>query len=117
MGKSVRAVGALLGLALAAIAGAQDIRTIRSGWSCHSRPAAPPTSSRGSSRRNSASASDSRLIVDNRPGAGSNIGTDIVAKAPKDGYTLVVGTVQHIVNRYLFVSLPYDPVKDFDRSR
>src|SRR6187401_2110195 len=54
-----------------------------------------------------------QVIVDNRPGAGSNIGTDIVAKAPKDGYTLVVGTVQHIVNAYLFAALPFDPAKDF----
>ena len=54
-----------------------------------------------------------QVIVDNRPGAGSNIGTDIVAKAPKDGYTLVVGTVQHIVNPFLFSSLPFDAVKDF----
>lgn len=54
-----------------------------------------------------------QVVIDNKPGAGSNIGTDIVAKAPKDGYTLVVGTVQHIVNPYLFAALPFDPVKDF----
>lgn len=113
MGKSVRAVGALLGLALAAIAGAQDypnhpIRLVVP------QPAGGPTDIVA---RIVAQKLGERLgqqvIVDNRPGAGSNIGTDIVAKAPKDGYTLVVGTVQHIVNRYLFVSLPYDPVKDF----
>jgi len=54
-----------------------------------------------------------QVVVDNRPGAGSNIGTEIVAKAPKDGYTLVVGTVQHIVNPFLFPALPFDAVKDF----
>jgi tripartite-type tricarboxylate transporter receptor subunit TctC len=54
-----------------------------------------------------------QVVVDNRPGAGSNIGTDIVAKAPKDGYTLVVATVQHIVNPFLFSSMPFDAVKDF----
>jgi tripartite-type tricarboxylate transporter receptor subunit TctC len=54
-----------------------------------------------------------QVIVDNRPGAGSNIGTELVAKAPKDGYTLVVATVQHIVNPFLFPSLPFDPVKHF----
>ena len=53
-----------------------------------------------------------QVVVDNRPGAGANIGTDIVAKAPKDGYTLVVGTVQQIVNPFLFASLTYDPFKD-----
>jgi len=54
-----------------------------------------------------------QVIVDNKPGAGANIGSEIVAKAPKDGYTLLVGTVQQIVNPFLFASLPYDPAKDF----
>lgn len=53
------------------------------------------------------------IVFDNRPGAGSNIGTDIVAKSPNDGYTLVLATVQHIVNQFLFASLPFDPVRDF----
>jgi len=53
-----------------------------------------------------------QVIVDNKPGAGANIGTEIVAKAPKDGYTLLVGTVQQIVNPFLFASLPFDPMKD-----
>ena len=54
-----------------------------------------------------------QVIVDYRPGAGSNIGTELVAKAPKDGYTLVVATVQHIVNPFLFPALPFDPARDF----
>ncbi len=53
-----------------------------------------------------------QVIVDNKPGAGANIGTEIVAKAPKDGYTLLVGTVQQIVNPFLFAALPFDPMKD-----
>ena len=53
------------------------------------------------------------INVDNRAGAGSNIGTEIVAKAPRDGHTLVVATVQHIVNPFLFAALPFDPVRDF----
>jgi tripartite-type tricarboxylate transporter receptor subunit TctC len=52
--------------------------------------------------------------VDNRTGAGGNIGSDIVAKAPPDGYTLVMGTIgTHAVNATLFSKLPYDPVRDF----
>jgi tripartite-type tricarboxylate transporter receptor subunit TctC len=52
------------------------------------------------------------VVVENRPGAGSNIGTDLVVKAPKDGYTLLVGTVQQIVNPFLFTGLGWDPVRD-----
>lgn len=57
------------------------------------------------------------VIVDNRPGAGGNIGADIVAKSSPDGYTLLMGTVgTHGINQALFAKsggLPYDPVKDF----
>ncbi|HYC48278.1 MAG TPA: tripartite tricarboxylate transporter substrate binding protein [Burkholderiales bacterium] len=55
-----------------------------------------------------------QVVVDNRPGAGGNIGADIVAKAPPDGYTLVMGTIgTHAINATLFSRLPYDPVRDF----
>ena len=52
-------------------------------------------------------------VVDNRPGAGSTIGTDIVAKAPPDGYTLLVVAVPFAVNASLYARLPYDTIKDF----
>jgi len=52
-------------------------------------------------------------VVDNRPGAGGNLGTDMVAKAPPDGYTLLVGSVGPLtVNPHLFPKLPYDPLRD-----
>jgi tripartite-type tricarboxylate transporter receptor subunit TctC len=55
-----------------------------------------------------------QVVIDNRPGAGGNIGADIVAKAPADGYTLVMGTIgTHAINATLFSKLPYDPVRDF----
>ena len=51
------------------------------------------------------------VIIDNRPGAGGNIGADIVAKSPPDGYTLVIGNIgTHAVNVSL---LPFDTIKDF----
>ena len=54
------------------------------------------------------------VVVENRPGAGGNIGVDQVAKSVPDGYTLVIGAVAtHAVNPWLFRKLPYDPVKDF----
>ena len=54
-----------------------------------------------------------QVIVDNRPGGGSIIATDLVAKAPADGYTLLMMTDNHVTNPSLFKSLPYDSEKDF----
>jgi tripartite-type tricarboxylate transporter receptor subunit TctC len=54
------------------------------------------------------------VVMENRSGAGGSIGTDLVAKAPADGYTMVMGTVgTHAINASLFRRLPYDPLKDF----
>lgn len=54
------------------------------------------------------------MVVENRAGAGGNIGVDYVAKQPADGYALVIGAVAtHAINPWLFSKLPYDPVKDF----
>ena len=54
------------------------------------------------------------FIIENRGGAGGNVGTEIVAKSSNDGYTLLMGTVgTHGINRALYDKLPYDPIKDF----
>ncbi len=54
------------------------------------------------------------VVVDNKPGAGGNLGADFVAKSPPDGYTIVVGTVgTHSINPALYSKMPYDAVKDF----
>ena len=53
------------------------------------------------------------VIVDNRPGASGNIGTEAVAKAAPDGYTLLMTANTIVLNRSLFKSIPYDPIKDF----
>jgi tripartite-type tricarboxylate transporter receptor subunit TctC len=55
-----------------------------------------------------------RFVVENRPGAGGNVGSDMVAKAPADGYTLGMGTVSsHAINPNLYAKMPYDNLKDF----
>lgn len=54
------------------------------------------------------------VVVENRPGAGGNIGADAVAKSAPDGYTLVMGALStHAVNPHLFTKMPYDALKDF----
>ncbi len=54
------------------------------------------------------------VVVDNKPGAGGNIGADAVAKSAADGYTLLMGTVgTHAINVSLYAKMPYDAVKDF----
>jgi tripartite-type tricarboxylate transporter receptor subunit TctC len=53
------------------------------------------------------------VVVENRAGAGGNIGAEIVAKAAPDGYTLLLIANSHTINAGLYASLPYDPVKDF----
>ena len=56
-----------------------------------------------------------RVVVENRPGAGGTIGGELVAKAPADGYTLILGTTSTFgIGPSLYANLPYDPVRDFD---
>ena len=55
-----------------------------------------------------------QVVVDNRPGAGGNIGLSVVAKAPADGYTLGVGAAGALAaNSSLYAQMPFDPLKDF----
>jgi len=54
------------------------------------------------------------VVVENRPGAGGNLGADLVAKAPPDGHTLVMGAVAtHAINPWLYAQMPYDAQRDF----
>jgi tripartite-type tricarboxylate transporter receptor subunit TctC len=54
-----------------------------------------------------------QMIVESRPGASSNIATEIVAKAPPDGYTLFLATIANTINATLYPKLPFDFVRDF----
>ncbi len=54
------------------------------------------------------------VIVEDKPGAGGNIGAELVAKSPADGYTILMGAVAtHAINPTLYAHIPYDPVRDF----
>ena len=53
------------------------------------------------------------FVVDNRAGAGGNLGADVVAKSPPDGYTLLIATTAHAINKSLFKNLTYDVQRDF----
>ena len=54
------------------------------------------------------------VVVENRPGAGSTVGTDLAARAAPDGYTLGVTSMSHAINATLYRKLPYDTVRDFE---
>jgi len=54
-----------------------------------------------------------QVVVDNRAGAGGTIGTDVVAKAAPDGYTLLMVPTSHVINPSIYPKLPYDTVKQF----
>ena len=55
-----------------------------------------------------------QILVDNRPGAGGNVGTDIAAKSTPDGYTILLGSISALaINPGLYKKMPYDPIKDF----
>ena len=55
-----------------------------------------------------------QFVVENRAGAGGNLGAEVVAKSPADGYTLLMGTVgTHGINKALYERMPFDPQKDF----
>ena len=54
------------------------------------------------------------VVVDNRAGANSNVGAEVVAKSPPDGYTLYVFTIANTINASLYARLGYDPQKDFE---
>ena len=53
------------------------------------------------------------FVVDNRPGAGSMIGTDIAAKSTADGYTIILSDMPHTINPSIYARVPYDPIRDF----
>ncbi len=53
------------------------------------------------------------VVIENKPGAGSTIGTDFVAKAAPDGYTLVIVSSTHVISPWIYKSIPYDPIKGF----
>jgi len=54
-----------------------------------------------------------RIVIDNRSGASGNIGMEAAARAPADGYTIVLNTIPLVTNQALFANLTWDPIRDF----
>ena len=54
-----------------------------------------------------------QIVVENRPGGGTNIGSELVAKAPADGYTLLMGGASNAINMSFYPKMPYDTLRDF----
>lgn len=54
-----------------------------------------------------------QFVIENKAGAGSTIGSDLVAKSPPDGYTLLMVSSTHVISPWIYKNLPYDPVKSF----
>ncbi len=91
----------------------RTIRRDRCGSSSPSPPAARPTSTPDSWRTKLQESLGQPFVVDNRPGAGSIIGTDAVAKSPADGYTLLLMSNTHTVNESLIPTKPFQLLRDF----
>ena len=53
------------------------------------------------------------VVVENKPGAGGNIGTEYAARQPADGYTILMTSPTHVMNANFYLKLPYDPIRDF----
>ncbi len=54
------------------------------------------------------------VFVENRPGASGIVGTEMVARSPADGYTLILSDAPHVINPYVYPTVQYDPVRDFE---
>ena len=87
--------------------------TGRCASSSPTRRAGPPTSSRASLAAALQEMIGGSVIVENRGGAGGNIGMGLAARAESDGYTLLLSTSAYSVNPGLYEKLPYDPFRDF----
>ena len=104
-------IGALMVMPMTTLAQSWPSRTIRfiapfppgGGTDLNARMIAPRL----------AAALGQPVVVENRPGAGGMLGTDIIAKSPPDGYNMVIATIGPIaINPSLYSKMPYDPVKD-----
>ena len=76
------------------------------------RPAAPPTSWRGFSGTGCRDKLGQQFIIENKPGAGNNIGTEVVVKAAPDGYTLLLVNPANTINATLYKNLPFNFLRD-----
>jgi tripartite-type tricarboxylate transporter receptor subunit TctC len=102
----------IAGMSVPAPAHAQNYPDSVSASSCHSRRVGRPTHSRLVTSKISENWGQS-VVIENRTGAGGNIGTHLVAKATTDGYTLLLTSAAFVISAALHTNLTYEPLKDF----
>jgi tripartite-type tricarboxylate transporter receptor subunit TctC len=106
--RTLLAAGAAWALASAARAQARTVRLVVP------YPPGGPLDIAARALADQVKASLGAVVVENRPGAGGNLGADLVAKAAPDGNTIVMGAVAtHAINPWLYTKIPYDPLRDF----
>src|SRR5262245_21288815 len=112
-----RVVGGLIAVACAAFIGSAQAQTYPSGpvriISMHPPGSVTDVLARPLAQQLNATLGQP-VVVENRPGANGILATGIVAKAPADGYTLLITSGSHIANSHVSKNLTYDPIKDFE---
>ncbi len=104
-------LGSLLATSVPALAQEWPVKTIR--WIVPFPPGGAMDVIARSLADKSSKTLGQAIVIENKPGAGGNIGAELVARSDADGYTMLITSIGMATNKFLYPKLPYDPVKDF----